>query len=171
VSEKLRDILEFTARLLRRCANMQYRRAIGARESLFPLSYASFTGIIDAILEANKQVHFKQRHTAVRILERLRDEHGFTGGIPSYATMSTKLQLGKKRCSCHWRTCLVMRRWVLVRPMAILAVNWFDSIISALIYPIRMVALSKPIRLKTPNRFWMGMWLHLRRRCHSYYSI
>jgi len=25
-------------------------------------------------------VHVKQRHTAVRILERLRDEHGFTGG-------------------------------------------------------------------------------------------
>ena len=39
-----------------------------------------FTGIIDAILEADKQVHVKQRHTAVRILERLRDEHGFNGG-------------------------------------------------------------------------------------------
>eukprot|EP01031_Cornospumella_fuschlensis_P005234 gene5234-6523_t len=41
---------------------------------------AGFTGIIDAILEADKQVHAKQRHTAIRILERLRDEHGFTGG-------------------------------------------------------------------------------------------
>lgn len=40
---------------------------------------AGFTGIIDAILEADKQVHAKQRHTAMRILERLRDEHGFTG--------------------------------------------------------------------------------------------
>ncbi|MFI4941449.1 MAG: IS21 family transposase, partial [Burkholderiales bacterium] len=41
---------------------------------------AGFTGIIDAILEADKLVHAKQRHTAIRILERLRDEHGFTGG-------------------------------------------------------------------------------------------
>lgn len=39
-----------------------------------------FTGIIDAILAADKQVHGKQRHTALRILERLRDEYGFTGG-------------------------------------------------------------------------------------------
>ena len=40
---------------------------------------APFIGIIDAILEADKQVHVKQRHTALRILERLREEHGFTG--------------------------------------------------------------------------------------------
>ena len=39
-----------------------------------------FKDTIDAILDADKQVHVKQRHTAVRILERLRDEHGFTGG-------------------------------------------------------------------------------------------
>ena len=41
-----------------------------------------FTGIIDAILEADADpaVPRKQRHTAHRIFERLRDEHGFTGG-------------------------------------------------------------------------------------------
>ena len=40
-----------------------------------------FTGIIDAILEADRapEVPRKQRHTAYRIFERLRDEHGFTG--------------------------------------------------------------------------------------------
>ena len=40
-----------------------------------------FTGIIDAILEADRapEVPRKQRHTAHRIFERLRDEHGFTG--------------------------------------------------------------------------------------------
>ena len=40
-----------------------------------------FTGIIDAILEADTDpdVPRKQRHTAHRIFERLRDEHGFTG--------------------------------------------------------------------------------------------
>ena len=39
-----------------------------------------FTGIIDRILEEDRQVHRKQRHTVKRIFERLRDEHGFTGG-------------------------------------------------------------------------------------------
>ena len=38
-----------------------------------------FTGVIDAILESDRQVPRKQRHTAKRIFERLRDEHGFTG--------------------------------------------------------------------------------------------
>jgi len=40
-----------------------------------------FTGIIDQILEADKQVHKKQKHTSKRIFERLRDEYGFDGGI------------------------------------------------------------------------------------------
>ena len=41
-----------------------------------------FTGIVDAILEADTDpdVPRKQRHTAHRIFERLRDEHGFSGG-------------------------------------------------------------------------------------------
>ena len=38
-----------------------------------------FTGVIDAILEADRQVPRKQRHTAKRIFERLRDEHEFDG--------------------------------------------------------------------------------------------
>ncbi len=37
------------------------------------------TGVIDAILEADRQVPRKQRHTAKRVFERLRDEHGFDG--------------------------------------------------------------------------------------------
>jgi transposase len=41
----------------------------------------AFTGIIDAILKADREAPKKQRHTARRIFERLRDEHGFTGGI------------------------------------------------------------------------------------------
>jgi transposase len=40
-----------------------------------------FTGIIDQILEADKHLPKKQRHTSKRIFERLRDEHGFVGGI------------------------------------------------------------------------------------------
>lgn len=39
-----------------------------------------FTDIIDGYIEGDKLVHRKQRHTSKRIFERLRDEHGFTGG-------------------------------------------------------------------------------------------
>ena len=38
-----------------------------------------FTGVIDQIFEDDHQVPRKQRHTAKRIYERLRDEHGFDG--------------------------------------------------------------------------------------------
>ena len=40
-----------------------------------------FIGIIDQILEDDKRVIKKQRHTSKRIHARLRDEHGFTGGL------------------------------------------------------------------------------------------
>ena len=38
-----------------------------------------FLGVIDEILEADKTAPVKQRHTARRIFERLRDEYGYTG--------------------------------------------------------------------------------------------
>ena len=37
-------------------------------------------GVIDAILEDDKQRPVKQRHTSKRIFDRLKEEHGFTGG-------------------------------------------------------------------------------------------
>jgi transposase len=37
-------------------------------------------GVVDAILEDDKLRPAKQRHTAKRIFERLKEEHGFTGG-------------------------------------------------------------------------------------------
>ena len=40
-----------------------------------------FIAIIDPILEENKGRLNKQRHTAKRVFERLRDEHGFTGRV------------------------------------------------------------------------------------------
>jgi transposase len=60
----------------------QYSAPPGYQRKSEPISpkLAPYTGIIDAILDADKQVHVKQRHTALRILERLRDEHRFTGG-------------------------------------------------------------------------------------------
>ena len=40
-----------------------------------------FLGVIHQILEADKKAPRKQRHTARRIFERLRDEHGYQGGL------------------------------------------------------------------------------------------
>ena len=37
-------------------------------------------GVIDQLLEGDRVAPKKQRHTAKRIFERLREEHGFTGG-------------------------------------------------------------------------------------------
>ena len=52
-----------------------------------------FLPIIDQILEADRALPRKQRHTAHRIFERLRDERGFTGGI----TIVTDYVREKKR--------------------------------------------------------------------------
>ena len=53
----------------------------------------AFIPIIDRILEEDRGVLKKQRHTAKRIFERLRDEHGFAGGI----TIVTDYVREKKR--------------------------------------------------------------------------
>src|SRR5712672_76205 len=54
-----------------------YRRSRPpARPKLDP-----FVGIIERILEEDKSRPAKQQHTAKRIFERLRDEHGYGGGI------------------------------------------------------------------------------------------
>src|SRR3954465_5418022 len=54
-----------------------YRRSRPpARPKLDP-----YTGIIDRILAADEGRPRKQRHTSKRIFERLRDEHGYSGGI------------------------------------------------------------------------------------------
>ena len=54
-----------------------YRRSRPpARPKLDP-----FVGIIDQILEDDKGRPVKQRHTSKRIFERLRDEHGYGGGL------------------------------------------------------------------------------------------
>jgi transposase len=41
----------------------------------------AYVGIIDRILEEDVSRPSKQRHTSKRIFERLRDEHGFGGGL------------------------------------------------------------------------------------------
>ena len=52
------------------------RKKPPARPKLDP-----FIGIIEWILEGDKSRQAKQRHTSKRIFERLRDEHGYAGGL------------------------------------------------------------------------------------------
>ena len=52
------------------------RKAPPTRPKLDP-----FLPTIDAIMQSDAQAPRKQRHTAQRIFERLRDEHGFSGGL------------------------------------------------------------------------------------------
>jgi transposase len=53
-----------------------------------------FTGIIDQILIDDREQHRKQRHTAKRIFDRLRDEHDFTGGYSSVKEYVREQKLG-----------------------------------------------------------------------------
>ena len=56
-----------------------------------------FTGVIDRILDEDEGRPVKQRHTAKRILERLRDEYGFTGG---YTIVKDYVRERQFRSSC-----------------------------------------------------------------------
>lgn len=53
-----------------------YRRQLAVKRPKLD----GFIGIIDGWLEVDREVHHKQRHTAKRVFERLKAEHGFTGG-------------------------------------------------------------------------------------------
>ena len=66
---------ETVRKMLRHAEPPGYRR----REPPKRPKLAPFTDIIDRILEEDRTVHRKQHHTAKRIFERLRDEHGFAG--------------------------------------------------------------------------------------------
>ena len=61
---------------------LQFSLPPGYRRSCVPKrpKLDEFAGIIDQILETDRGMPKKQRHTAKRVFERLRDEHGFTGG-------------------------------------------------------------------------------------------
>jgi transposase len=77
------------SKILKHSVPPGYRRSKPAvRPKLDP-----FLPIIDQILEADRALPKKQRHTAQRIFERVRDEHGFTGGI----TIVTDYVREKKR--------------------------------------------------------------------------
>jgi len=60
---------------------LEYSVPPGYRRRQRPVSrlLGPYLGVIDVILDGDRQVNAKQRHTAKRIYERLRDEHGFAG--------------------------------------------------------------------------------------------
>jgi len=67
---------ETVRKMLRYAVPPGYRRQQPARRPKLD----AWVGTIDQILEEDKAEGKKQRHTAKRIFERLRDEHGYTGG-------------------------------------------------------------------------------------------
>ena len=56
---------------------------------------APFVGVIDAIMESDKDKPKKQRHTAKRIFERIQEEHGYSGG---YTTVKDYVREKRQRC-------------------------------------------------------------------------
>jgi transposase len=52
-----------------------------------------YLGVIDEILESDKEAPPKQRHTAKRIFERLRSEYGYTG---CYSQVQTAVRSAKQ---------------------------------------------------------------------------
>jgi transposase len=56
----------------------------------------AWVGVIDAILDDDKQRPVKQRHTAKRVWERLREEHQFTGGYTIVKDYLRSSKLGSR---------------------------------------------------------------------------
>ena len=67
---------ETVRKMLRYSVPPGYRRQQAARRPKLD----AWTATIDQILEDDKARHKKQRHTAKRIFERLREEHSYSGG-------------------------------------------------------------------------------------------
>lgn len=79
------------AKMLKHAVPPGYRRSEAPRRR----SLDAYVGVIDAILQKDKTLIKKQRHTAKRIFERLRDEHGYTGSL----TTVTYYVREQKRCN------------------------------------------------------------------------
>ena len=68
------------ARRSGRCWRSRCRRAISGRSRCARPKLGPWLGVIDQILENDESQPKKQRHTARRIYDRLKEEHAFTGG-------------------------------------------------------------------------------------------
>ena len=67
---------ETVRKMLRHSEPPGYRRRVRVKRPKLD----SYIGIIDQYLDEDRTSHRKQHHTAKRIFERLREEHGFDGG-------------------------------------------------------------------------------------------
>ncbi len=75
------------------------RQALPKRPKLEP-----YTGVIDQILVDDLRRPKKQRHTAQRIFQRLRDEHGFAG---QYTIVKDYVRRHRRRSQERFRLLLV----------------------------------------------------------------
>jgi hypothetical protein len=113
---------------------------------------------IEAILESDSQVHKKQRHTAHRIFERLRDEQGFSDGYTIVREYVARAML---------------RRWEMFVPLShrpghaqadfgeadgYIGGKKVAFIIFAWICRTRMAVLSRPTRLRPRKPSVTAMW-------------
>ena len=76
-----------------------------------------FTATIDRILEDDLRLPRKQRHTAQRIFQQLRDDHGFGGQytiIKDY--VRERRRASPRRCSCRCPTLRATPSATLARP-------------------------------------------------------
>jgi hypothetical protein len=69
--------------------------------------------VIDTIMDGDRTGPVKQRHTAKRIFERLRDEHDFSGGYTVVKSASAGHAVARR--SCRWRIRPGMARSILAR--------------------------------------------------------
>ena len=86
--------------LSRKTVSKMVRHAVppGYQRKQAPVSpkLGPLVGIIHQILQEDREVLKKQRHTAVRIFERLRDEHGYAGGYTVVREFVGKERLRQK---------------------------------------------------------------------------
>lgn len=88
---------DMVAKMLRHTEPPGYRRI----NPLHRPSLGPYVGWIDATLESDLHQPRKQRHTAKRIFQRLRDEHGYQGGYTTVKTTSAITASAIERCSCR----------------------------------------------------------------------
>jgi transposase len=75
------------AKMLRHALPPGYRRSEAPRRPILD----DYVRVIDEILRTDKALIKKQRHTAKRIFERLRDEHGYAGTFRSFGHCQRKI--------------------------------------------------------------------------------
>lgn len=90
IAEELGHSRKTIAKALKHAIPPGYRRAQPVSCPVMD----KFASIVDAWLEQDRQRPAKQRHTAQRIYERLRDEHAFTG-----AGSTVRRYVSKTRCT------------------------------------------------------------------------